>query len=342
LCYCFKEKINCGNEPDYVIVNTQLACPMPLNNRETIAMPTPAGLPPIFENTPVELVKSQQIAEFPVNTFLESIAIAADNTLFVTNHFEGKIIRIDPDLTPVTHAEILGKAAGLAFLSDKELLLTGWNENSVATIFKISPQGAVETLITLPDAIFLNGITHLTGDRYLIADSYRGAIWKLDAAQTSARIWLEHPLLARTSADKELPAANGLKVFNQALYVSNTEKQHIVRIPILENAQPGEPTIFIDRVNIDDFAFDCRGNLYGTTHIYNSVVKISPEGKVTAIAQAEEGMAGSTALAFGRNDGDRTGIYVVTNGGMSYPLPTGIESAKVVRLEIGIEGLPLI
>jgi hypothetical protein len=316
LCYCFKEKINCGNEPDYVIVNTQLACPMPLNNRETIAMPTPAGLPPIFENTPVELVKSQQIAEFPVNTFLESIAIAADN--------------------------ILGKAAGLAFLSDKELLLTGWNENSVATIFKISPQGAVETLITLPDAIFLNGITHLTGDRYLIADSYRGAIWKLDAAQTSARIWLEHPLLARTSADKELPAANGLKVFNQALYVSNTEKQHIVRIPILENAQPGEPTIFIDRVNIDDFAFDCRGNLYGTTHIYNSVVKISPEGKVTAIAQAEEGMAGSTALAFGRNDGDRTGIYVVTNGGMSYPLPTGIESAKVVRLEIGIEGLPLI
>jgi hypothetical protein len=41
-------------------------------------MPTPAGLPPIFENTPVDLVPHQLIAEFPANTFLESIVIAPD------------------------------------------------------------------------------------------------------------------------------------------------------------------------------------------------------------------------------------------------------------------------
>jgi hypothetical protein len=61
-----------------------------------------------------------------------------------------------------------------------------------------------------------------------------------------------------------------------------------------------------------------------------------------AIAETEQGITGSTALAFGRVEGDCTSIYVVTNGGMSLPLPTGIAPAQVVRLEVGIEGLPLI
>jgi len=304
-------------------------------------MPTPAGLPPIFENTPVDLVPSQQIAAFPVNTFLESIAIASDNTLFITNHFEGKVIRISSEGQAI-HAEVSGKATGLAFTADGDLLLTGWDEQGISTIFKISPQGAVDTLLSVPEAMFLNGLTHLTRDYYLIADSYRGAIWELDARQKTVRIWLEHPLLARTSPDQEFPAVNGLKRFDDVLYASNTQKQHIVRIPIQANRQPGEPEIFVSQVNIDDFAFDRVGNLYGTTHIYNSVVKIAPDGKVSAIAETEQGMTGSTALAFGRVEGDRTGIYVVTNGGMSLSLPTGIGPAQVVRLEVGIEGLPLI
>jgi hypothetical protein len=79
--------------------------------------------------------------------------------------------------------------------------------------------------------------------------------------------------------------------------------------------------------------------LYGTTHVYNSVVKITPDGQITTIATAEQGVAGSTALAFGRSAGDNTSLYVTTNGGMSLPLPTGLEAAKVVRLEVGVEGL---
>lgn len=304
-------------------------------------MPTPAGLPPIFENTPVDLVPHQLIAEFPANTFLESIAIAPDNTLFITNHFTGQVLRIGHDHVPIVHAVVPGKATGLAVLSNHELLLTGWNEQGLSTISKVSLQGAVETLLTVPDALFLNGLTALTENRYLIADSYRGAIWELDVAQVSIHIWLENSLLARTSTDKERPAVNGLKVFDDVLYASNTEKQHIVQIPIVAGAKPGEPTIFIDQINIDDFAFDLNGNLYGTTHIYNSVVQITPNRAVTTIAQAEQGMAGSTALAFGRADYDRTSVYVITNGGMSLPLPNGVESAKLVRLEIGTEGLPL-
>ncbi|MBM0740990.1 SMP-30/gluconolactonase/LRE family protein [Phormidium sp. CLA17] len=299
------------------------------------------GLPPIFAETPLALVDAHQITEFPVNTFLESIVIGPGGALFVTSHLEGKIFRIEAERLPVVHAAIAGKATGLAFTAAGNLLLTAWNDKDVPTVFTISPQGEATVLITMPDAIFLNGLTPLMGDRYLIADSYRGAIWELNTTEKTVRIWLEHPDLARSSSDSEFPAVNGLKIYGDVLYASNTEKMQLVKIPIQLDGQPGEPEIFLQPVNLDDFAFDQDGNLYGTTHIYNSVIKITPDGCMTTIAQAAQGMSGSTALAFGQGD-DRTNLYVVTNGGMSLPPSTGLESAKVMRLDIGIAGHPLI
>ena len=297
---------------------------------------------PLFSDTPIALVPAQTIAEFPVNTFLESIAVGADNTLFITNHYEGKVIRIGADGVPVTFVTIAGKATGLAFVPDGSLLLSGWDEQDVCVVWQISMAGTATVLATLPDAIFLNGLTHLADQRYLIADSYRGAIWELNVPQRSVQIWLEHPLLARANTENATPAVNGLKRFGDGLYASNTQNAQIIRIPIQADHQPGEPELFVQNANIDDFAFDQAGNLYGTTHVFNSVVKIAPDGRITTIAQAEQGMAGTTAVAFGKSERDRTHLYVTTNGGMSFPPPTGVESAKVVRLDVGSEGLPLV
>jgi hypothetical protein len=292
--------------------------------------------------TPIALVPAQTIAEFPVNTFLESIVVDADNTLFITSHYEGKVIRIGADGMPTTQATIAGKATGLAMTNEGELLLSGWDEYETSVVWRIATDGTVELLAKLPEAIFLNGLTRLEGDRYLIADSYRGAIWELNISNKNVSIWLEHPDLARTSPEEVIPAVNGLKIYDKFLYASNTQKQQIVRIPILADGLAGEPEIFLTEVNIDDFAFDLDGNFYGTTHIFNSVVKISSDRTITTIAQLEQGVAGSTALAFGRTEGDLTNIYVTTNGGMSYPPATGIETGKVVRLEVSVAGLPLI
>lgn len=305
-------------------------------------MSTPSGLPPIFAQSPVDIVPACQIANFPINTFLESIAVDTDCTLFVTSHLDGKVFRIGADGIPILYAAITGKATGLALLSNGNMLLSAWDEQNTSTVYTISPQGTATVLVKLPDAMFLNGLTPLGDDRCLIADSYRGCIWEVSIAESTARVWLEHSDLARSSSDKDFPAVNGLKVYGGFLYVSNTEKMQLLRIPILLDGQPGEPEIFLHPVNLDDFAFDQDGNVYGTTHVYNNVVKITPSRDLTIIAEAEQGMTGSTALAFGRCDGDRTSIYVITNGGMSLPLPTGIEPAKVVKLDVGIAGHSLI
>ncbi|RCJ34719.1 gluconolactonase [Nostoc minutum NIES-26] len=297
-----------------------------------------AELPPIYVDTAIDLAPAKIIASFPVNTFLENLAIAPDGTIFVTNHEVGKIVRITPDGNQQIHATVEGKVSGLAFTDNGSLVATGWNADSIPVVSLVADDGTVETLLTLPDAVFLNGITPVSGNQYLTADSYRGAIWLIDVAQRRGSIWLEHPLLARSSSENVIPAANGLKRFGSVLYVSNTEKMLLLRIPINSANEPGEPEIFVEQTNIDDFAFDVEGNLYGATHVYNSVLRITPDGSTTIIAQAEQGVIGSTAVAFGQTQSDRTAIYVVTNGGMFLPPPTGVVPANVVRLEVGKVG----
>jgi hypothetical protein len=44
-------------------------------------------LPEIFDHTPEAIVPAQVIAEFPVNTFLENIAIDRQGTIFVILQF---------------------------------------------------------------------------------------------------------------------------------------------------------------------------------------------------------------------------------------------------------------
>lgn len=295
-------------------------------------------LPPIYADTLIELAPAKIITSFPVNTFLENLAIAPNGTIFVTNHEVGQIVRITPDGNQQIHASVEGKVSGLAFTSNGGLVATGWNAESIPVISLITADGIVETLVKLPDAIFLNGITPLSDTQYLVADSYRGAIWLIDITQRHGSIWLEHSLLARSSSESVIPAANGLKRFGNFLYVSNTEKMLLLRIPIDMTNEPGEPEIFVKQTNIDDFAFDVEGNLYGATHIYNSVVKITPDGNTTIIAQAEQGVVGSTAVAFGQTESDSTAIYIVMNGGMFLPLPTGVLPANIVRLEVGKTG----
>jgi hypothetical protein len=291
--------------------------------------------------TLTDLVPAQTIAEFPLNTFLESIVVDGNNILFITSHEEGKVIRMGTDGVPATHAIIQGKATGLALTPEGELLLSGWDEQGTSVVWLIATDGTIELLAKLPEAFFLNGLTKLKDDCYLIADSYRGAIWELNIVTKAVNIWLAHPDLARSSPEEVFPAVNGLKIYENFLYASNTQKQQIVKIPIGVDGQAGEPEIWLTEINLDDFAFDQEGNLYGTTHVFNSVVKITPDRTVTTIAALAEGMAGSTALAFGTGD-DRSRLYVTTNGGMSYPPATGLEPAKVVCLEVGIAGLGLL
>lgn len=329
------------NKADHVEQDGQLITGQNPNSSASIAKTLIAALnnqlPPIFTQASEAIAPAKAIANFPPNTFLENIAVDPEGSLFITSYEEGKVYRVTTTGEITEIANVNGNAAGIVVDPQGHLLVAGATQEKVGTVFRIDRNGIVESIITVPEAVFLNGMTPLTNERYLIADSYKGAIWEVNAIEKTAYIWLQHERLARSNPNHPFPAVNGLKIYNNTLYASNTQRQHLIRIPIYSDNTAGTPELFLTNVNLDDFAFDEQGNLYGTTHVYNSVVRIASDGQITTIATAEQGVAGSTALAFGRKGSDRTGIYVTTNGGMSLPLPTGLEAAKVIRLEVGVE-----
>jgi len=294
------------------------------------------SLPPIFADAPTRLVPARTVAQFPVATFLENIAVDDQGNIFVTSLEEGKIYKVTPDGEKSVLAQLDGQVAGLAFDRKGDLLVTGWAGGDTPAVFRVSPAGEVETLATVDGAVFLNGIIHLAGDRFLIADSYRGAIWEFDESNKSYRVWVEDEALARSDAQNPFPGVNGLKVFGNALYATNTERQQLLRIPIEQGGSAGKPQVLCEGINGDDFAIDTTGTLYITTHVYNSVVRVTQDCDVTVLAGGDEGVTGSTALVFGRDEDDLQAVFVVTNGGMSLPPEGGVQPAKVVRLEVGV------
>lgn len=294
------------------------------------------SLPDIYAHAPVDLLPAQSIISFPVNTFLENLAIAPSGDIYITNHEIGAILQLNPQGNVKTYAQLSGKVSGIVWIEPDQFLVNGWNGEGIPFVAVIS-NGAVEFLQTLPAASFLNGITPLSARHYLMADSYRGAIWAFDMITKTTELWLEHPLLARSDAESAFPAVNGLKRFGNILYASNTQQMLLLQIPLDENLKPQTPEVFVEGTNIDDFAFDVDGNLYGATHIYNSVIRIDRDRHTTILAQADQGVTGCTAVAFHGTD-----LYVVNNGGMFLPPATGVEPAQVVRLAVGVSGAPLL
>lgn len=290
------------------------------------------NLPNIYANTPIAPVPSRSLISFPVNTFLENLAIAPTGDIFITNHEVGEVVKFSADGTLSTYAQVAGKVSGIALVSADRFVINGWNTEGIPFV-AILDGGKVAFEQTLPDAMFLNGITRLSADVFLMADSYRGVIWSFDLQLGSVENWLEHPLLARSDNSSAFPAVNGLKISENTLYASNTQQMLLLRIPLTEDLRPQTPEIFVENINIDDFAFDSAGNLYGATHVYNSVIRIDKNKQTTIIAKAQQGVTGCTAVAFWG-----TQLYVVNNGGMFLPPETGIEPAQLVCLEVGVAG----
>jgi hypothetical protein len=116
----------------------------------------------------------------------------------------------------------------------------------------------------------------------------------------------------------------------------------MVRVPIKPDGSAGEIEIAATHLSADDFAFGISGAVYITTHPEHTLVRIESSGARTTFAGPEQGMVGSTACAFGRAPGDEEALYVTTDGGFLIPHEGGIQEAKLVRIEVGESGRPLL
>ncbi|MCJ1404271.1 hypothetical protein MMC11_007496 [Xylographa trunciseda] len=196
-------------------------------------------------------------------------------------------------------------------------------------------------------AVFLNGSAVLDPSRglFLVADSLLGAFFAIDTKAATASKWLQHGALTKVTDDPYTPGVNGMKLHSGHLYLSNTDAKTFLRVGVSSEGTPaGEIETVFERCNIDDFAIDAKGDVYDTSHVFNSVVKITSDGTRSRIAGGPQDaiVAGTTAAAFGRTERDATTLYVTTNGGTSNPVGGDVRQARLLALQVAVKGAGLI
>ena len=303
--------------------------------------PLVQGIPierPANDAAPLHKVPTHLIATWPIGTFVENLVTRADGALLVAVHSTCQIEVITPAGARSVLATLPGPIAGPVLLGDALFVNVSAPGQPPGFIFQVYPDGRSESWVEIPDALFLNGATAFLDRSLLVGDAVRGCIYLVDTVARTQRVWFEDAALKKVTAEPWLPGVNGIKRHGRYIYFSNTDAACIGRIPFNEAGQPGAVEIVAERFTCDDFAFDVSGNLYATTHVHNTVTRLSPDGARAVLAGAEEGLAGSTAIAFGRSPADRRSLYVTTTGGILAPHQGRVREAKLLRLDVEAEG----
>ena len=286
---------------------------------------------------PIDRVAAESVATYEEGTFLENVAVRANGDLLVVDHTSHTVLRVTPEGETDVFASLPDGTAGVALDLDGTVVVTSGYQDDGGFLTVLAPSGAPERVIPVPGSVFLNGATLLRAGVFLVADSVAGRLYEVDIRSGETTVWLAHETLGQNPDYPTYPGANGVKIHAGAVYVTNSAQARLVRIP-LDGTAAGDPETVLTGLVIDDFAIASDGTLYGATHVFNTVVRVEPDGSATTIATADDGMTGATAVAFGRTEADRNRLYVVTNGGVFQPPETGIVPAEIVRLDVGETG----
>lgn len=214
-------------------------------------------------------------------------------------------------------------------------------------IWKVTQSGQTTLLANMPGEALVNGIALRLGQLY-IADSAMGVIWRLPVTGGEPEIWLDDPLfkpdpnIPPPEGGGIIPAINGLQFYLGELYVANSSTNQILAVPLEYSGVPGKPNPGVVRVHatvahgLDDFAFDIMGNLYGTTDLYNTVVKVAPDGSEEVLFTVDDGLDGPSATVFGKGF-DSLDLYI-TNA--AFPFFSTTHQPSLMKVRLGIPGYP--
>ncbi|PKX88824.1 uncharacterized protein P174DRAFT_379945 [Aspergillus novofumigatus IBT 16806] len=190
-------------------------------------------------------------------------------------------------------------------------------------------------LVRMPEASFLDGITRVNEDIYLITDAVKGEIWRLNITSGEYSAGLSKSVMLPASSSSTRIGVNGVKVRDGYVYFTSTSKGIFGRIPVNKDmVQTSHMEIITSGLTLDDFYLAQDGRAYLATNSENRLFEVLPDGKVRLVAGGlnELTVAGLTAVT--RSQDGRT-LYVTTNGGMSSPVScTMVEPAKIVAVKL--------
>lgn len=295
-----------------------------------------------------ELAVSLSIeAQFPQHFFLENIAVRQDNSKLVTVVKPYALYYLpardaDGPAEPVLLHTFGELAGGIAELKPDVFVVISANaytthENYLHRLdlrdWTPGTPVMLEPIFMFPrEVLALNGCCALSQTTVLAADTFGGAIWRVDfdgeGRAPQAKPWLKHESMAHvkdTLPPPPQPGINGLRYSPRtgfAYYTTTGQKLFMrVRVDTVTFDPIGGPERVAGGGMYDDFCIDDRRDLaYLTVHRENRIdsVPLRPGGVVRPLAGAplNEMMLGPSSAAWSRAPGEAGQVvYVTTDGG---------------------------
>lgn len=288
------------------------------------------------------LPRAREAAIFDAPVFIENLAVRSNGHLLLTTFDQGRLYTVDPDaVSPRAEVAVqfpgVTALIGIAEIAPDVFAVTGGNLTSFAfvegsiKVFTVSFISGADTprvkhIVDILNSTAVNSMAALqtTPHIILIGGSKDGTIIRVDTIQDKYDIALSDPVLELVP-DTVPVGVNGIKLFGDYLYFSNSAKGLFGRIPVHSDGSMAGAAEIITTLPggtgighaYDDFAIhvDAGGQAfaYVATHS-NTVYKVNVD---TAHTDVYVGGGDSTllknptSLAFAK-DGKK--FYVVTAG----------------------------
>jgi hypothetical protein len=265
-----------------------------------VAVPAYASTSPLSD--------AREVAHFDVNALQqpENIALERGGAADVTFNRARQVARIGTDGSVSILATLPAPATGTAAVSGivrgkDGSLYVNYNAGSQSGIWRIAPGGGTPVqVVALPEVKVLNGLALDQGQDTLYAtDSHSGTVWKVSLQSGTASVWAQGAELEPSTVRSSGLGANGIKVHDGAVWVSNTDKGTLLRIPIGAHGAAGAVTTVAQGLTaIDDFAFTGDGNtVLAAQNFVSEVSLVHPDGTHQTVLTATDGLSNPTSIA---------------------------------------------
>ncbi|MEU4523364.1 hypothetical protein AB0F52_32215 [Amycolatopsis sp. NPDC024027] len=232
----------------------------------------------------------------------ENIALEPDGSADLTFAYTGEIGRVTPGGrigviaripvpadgdVPVVHRKLF--LGGIVRAPGGDLYVAVSTGTAATGLYRVRPGAAPVQVAALPPAGFQNGVARdpASGDIF-VADSFGSVVRRVSPHTGRVTDWASGELLAPLGGF----GANGVKVHDGALWVSNLDRGTLVRFPL--SGAPGR-VVASGLGPVDDFAFHGE-DVVAAVNQENRVITIGHDG-VRTILSISDGLANPTSVA---------------------------------------------
>ncbi|MCQ8897026.1 SMP-30/gluconolactonase/LRE family protein [Limnobacter humi] len=297
-----------------------------------VALLQPLGLKvlllPKADDLPTRAMQTRVLKTFEPGESLEGIAVGAQGQIVLTTNkglrldssdyyqaAEGTLLQWSPTGETRTLLKTpQGTTAGVPVVRhDGTIFMTSHGKQSV--VWRLALNQKPEVLAKFPEDAWPNGLDLGPDGQLYSPDSHLGIVWKIDPNTGRIEKAFEGDELRARPWIALAPGANGLHFQGQSMFVTVSDRTTLLEFTMNAQGQLGKPRVLAKGIPGDDFAIDAQGNVYVTTHPYNTLVKVTPTGERTIVGGEAQSLLGPTAAAFGQTLQDANTLYVVTDGG---------------------------